>query len=183
MATHASLAEERLWEQVKVNANEKGCSLWTGHPDGMIRYSMVEPQRGQLVHVRRLSYLLAKGEPPPGHQIDYVCGEALCVRPDHLDALPRKLVLENRGSTNGNKSHCPKGHPYDEANTYYYNGSRQCRTCGKRKPAKSVGEGALDLRIWLGHPEVPVSVLGLGEVGASRSQVPEKNVFPEGGAF
>jgi 5-methylcytosine-specific restriction endonuclease McrA len=35
-----------------------------------------------------------------------------------LEALP-----------NGQKTHCPKGHPYDGENTYWYKGARQCRTC------------------------------------------------------
>lgn len=27
------------------------------------------------------------------------------------------------------KTHCPKGHPYDERNTLRYYGRRRCRTC------------------------------------------------------
>lgn len=30
---------------------------------------------------------------------------------------------------NGDKTHCPQGHEYDEANTYRWNGRRFCRTC------------------------------------------------------
>jgi len=26
-------------------------------------------------------------------------------------------------------THCPQGHPYDESNTYWWNGARQCKTC------------------------------------------------------
>jgi hypothetical protein len=27
------------------------------------------------------------------------------------------------------KTHCPKGHPYDQSNTYRRGNSRECRTC------------------------------------------------------
>lgn len=31
------------------------------------------------------------------------------------------------------KTHCPQNHPYDEANTYVYRGSRHCRTCHRER--------------------------------------------------
>lgn len=31
------------------------------------------------------------------------------------------------------KTHCPQGHPYDEANTYVHGTSRYCRECTNRK--------------------------------------------------
>lgn len=38
-----------------------------------------------------------------------------------------------KGERNAEKTHCSKGHPYDEANTYWYRSDgylrRQCRTC------------------------------------------------------
>jgi hypothetical protein len=34
------------------------------------------------------------------------------------------------------KTHCPKGHPYDEANTYVDKGKRICRIC-KRESRKA----------------------------------------------
>jgi hypothetical protein len=27
------------------------------------------------------------------------------------------------------RTHCPQGHPYDEANTRYWRGQRRCRAC------------------------------------------------------
>ncbi len=30
---------------------------------------------------------------------------------------------------NGEKTHCPQGHPYDAANTYIWRGRRICRAC------------------------------------------------------
>lgn len=34
------------------------------------------------------------------------------------------------------RTHCPKGHPYDEANTYIHRGHRYCRTCHNERRRK-----------------------------------------------
>ena len=45
-------------------------------------------------------------------------------------AASRRHYGELRGHRNARKTHCPKGHPYDEENTYLApDGARQCRTC------------------------------------------------------
>lgn len=31
------------------------------------------------------------------------------------------------------RTHCPQGHPYDDSNTYYFRGYRQCRACHAEK--------------------------------------------------
>ncbi|MDX3713446.1 HNH endonuclease signature motif containing protein [Streptomyces europaeiscabiei] len=82
------------------------------------------------------------------HQI--VAAAFLGPRPDghdvrHLDGNPLNSALSNlsygtrseneldkaRHGTNPNarKTHCPQGHPYDEANTYRLGRHRTCRTC------------------------------------------------------
>ena len=35
-----------------------------------------------------------------------------------------------------NKTHCPKGHPYDDANTYFDGKSRKCRACHRLRMAR-----------------------------------------------
>lgn len=36
---------------------------------------------------------------------------------------------ETLAAANLAKTHCPQGHPYDEANTQWYSGRRYCRGC------------------------------------------------------
>jgi hypothetical protein len=36
-----------------------------------------------------------------------------------------------QGDPQRQRTHCPQGHSYDEANTYVWNGWRYCRTCSK----------------------------------------------------
>jgi hypothetical protein len=86
------------------------------------------------------------GPIPVGLTIDHLCRVRRCVNPDHLEPVTRgENVL--RGDTitaaNARKTHCPRGHEYDEANTYVCKrGMRHCRTCHQlrqreRKAARS----------------------------------------------
>lgn len=72
----------------------------------------------------------------------------------HLDGNPLNAALTNlawgtHGENNrdqvrhgthphASKTHCPAGHPYDEANTYHHPaGDRRCRTCRSTQPEES----------------------------------------------
>jgi hypothetical protein len=55
-------------------------------------------------------------------------------RLDNLLYGTAKENMEDRDDWHGtnyemNLTHCPQDHPYDETNTYWYKGARQCRTC------------------------------------------------------
>lgn len=41
------------------------------------------------------------------------------------------LPPETPDRSNGTKTTCRNGHPYDDANTYVHNGKRACRECGR----------------------------------------------------
>lgn len=56
------------------------------------------------------------------------------------------------------RTHCPQGHPYDEANTYRNNGRRSCRACSKDRSriARETNREACNARAlrWRrSHPE------------------------------
>lgn len=104
------------------------CQLWTG-AIGSHGYGMINDK---LAH--RLAYEAVHGQIPEGLVIDHLCRTPLCVNVDHLEVV---TIAENvlRGESpparNKRKTHCPKGHPYDEENTYVNpnTGYRLCRTC------------------------------------------------------
>jgi len=118
---------DRFWS--KVNKTDE-CWIWTAGKNqkgyGQFRLN------GKTQKAHRVSYELMIGPIPDGLQIDHLCRNRACVRPDHLEAVtPRENT--SRGDTGKNmlvKTHCPQGHPYDEANTYRYkSGARSCRSC------------------------------------------------------
>lgn len=62
----------------------------------------------------------------------------LCVYVDHLEPVTPAENLrrsnEAPATINAQKTHCPKNHAYDEANTHVRpNGQRECRACGREE--------------------------------------------------
>lgn len=132
--------EDRLWSKVQKNS-PNGCWIWTGgvanHGYGEIGVgSRVGGAKRTKLLVHRLVYELLVGEIPDGLDIDHLCRNKICVNPAHLEPVTRRENLA-RGNGNITKTHCPQGHPYDEANTYRkksrYGFQRICRTCERRR--------------------------------------------------
>lgn len=48
-------------------------------------------------------------------------------RPPRAVKAPKPKI--GKGGRHRMKTHCPSGHPYDEANTYWHPGHRLCKTC------------------------------------------------------
>lgn len=102
---------------LRVQVSPTGCWLWNGpiNPGGYGTTSF----RGGCAKAHRVSYLLHRGEIPDGLQLDHLCRVRHCVNPDHLEPVTNQENA-SRGLTGDNhrsKTHCPKGHPYDEENT------------------------------------------------------------------
>jgi hypothetical protein len=86
---------------------------------------------------QRVAYELYVGEIPPGHDVHHVCGVRHCMNPVHLEVVRHDdhCRLTDGGAYNRRKTHCPQGHPYDEANTYRHSSGRQCQTCRQARDA------------------------------------------------
>ena len=81
----------------------------------------------------RRAYEELVGPIPEGLDLDHLCRVRACVNPAHLEPVTRKVNV-NRGEK-ANRTHCPKGHPYDALNTYYRtSGARVCRACQRGRP-------------------------------------------------
>lgn len=144
----------------KIVVNEDGCWTWdankrNGYGIFSVNYT--------TVGTHRFAYEYLIGPIPKGYEIDHFrmnpgprnapCSKACC-NPDHLEAVT-KLVNMQRGRSgqnpnswahNSSKTHCLRGHPYDQENTYYQKGGRACRACHRawnrawkeRKKAKTL---------------------------------------------
>lgn len=124
-----------VWERIKRSSVWDGeCLVWQRNTVLGGYGRIVIDRRKVLVH--RAVYEYFNGPIPEGLTIDHVrargCHSRACCNPSHLEVVTfRDNVL--RGSSfaakNARATHCPSGHPYDEANTRWYEGRRYCRQC------------------------------------------------------
>lgn len=106
------------------------CWAWGGGLAGGYGRVFITAVRASQIPTHCLAYRLEVGPIPPRHDVHHKCENKLCGNPSHLEALTRKQHWAATPRHNGNVTHCPHGHLYDEANIYYTKGKvRVCREC------------------------------------------------------
>lgn len=115
-----------------------GCWEWQGIKNaygyGVITTGSTSYGTVRRFMAHRLAWEFLRGPIPDGLQMDHLCRNRGCVNPDHLEPVTQHENLL-RGNTiparNAAKTHCAKGHAYDEANTRRdkKTGARICRAC------------------------------------------------------
>ncbi len=130
----------RFWRRVNkdgpVHPDLGPCWQWLGKPhrSGYGRHKAADG----VVYAHRFSYELNVGPIPSDLQLDHLCRNTMCVRPDHLEAVTQRVNHERSMSVcavNGRKTHCPAGHALSGENVHVYTiratGTlgRRCRTC------------------------------------------------------
>lgn len=123
----------RLWSKVVVYPGDNACWGWADVlSTAGYAYLGVGGRKGRKLLARRILYQLTIGPIPEGMDLDHLCRNRWCVRPDHQEPVPRRINLL-RGQTvtarNARATHCPQGHRYDIFNTVLYYNRRYCRTC------------------------------------------------------
>lgn len=125
-------ASERFWKQVKIYPN--GCWIWEGGTSNGYGSFFLGFKK---VKAHRYSYEQLVGKIPKGLEIDHLCRVRRCVNPYHMEPVTHSenvrrglMPVIGRLYQQG-KTHCPQGHPYDEANTYLRTDKvgRECRAC------------------------------------------------------
>lgn len=129
--------EERFWAKVVPTGF---CWLWEGAKSKSGHGNFVLESKVTAAH--RYAYSILVGEIPDGLHIDHLCRVRNCVNPDHLEPVtPQENVRRGfaTSSINRRKTHCVRGHEYNEENTHIrISGGRNCRLCdrvgARRKP-------------------------------------------------
>ena len=112
-----------------------GCWSWAGwhNQTRSGRYGYVRwDGRDRPVH--RVVYELVNGVTvPKGHDVDHLCRNASCVRPDHLEAVTHRVNLK-RGRA-GSKTACSYGHDWTDPKNVYvrHTGVRWCAACARER--------------------------------------------------
>lgn len=118
--------EQKFWSFVNKTST---CWLWNGSKTkgyGDFRF------RGLRVYAHRYAYELLVGPISKGLELDHLCRNPACIRPDHLDPVSHAVNM-SRG-VQAMKTHCIAGHPYSGENLIVRPTSkggmgRHCRAC------------------------------------------------------
>lgn len=119
-----------------------GCWNWLLGKDpggyGQFRFN----GKKDLAH--RIFYTQLIGPIPAGLDIDHLCRNRACVNPLHMEPVTRQVnTIRGVGpaARHAAATHCKRGHPFDEENTYWrsdrpFGRGRTCRTCGRERPRR-----------------------------------------------
>jgi hypothetical protein len=133
-------AETRFWAKVQRGTDDE-CWLWTGgtaHGYGRFRPDPRRSSRRPAVAAHRFAYELLIGPIPEGLTLDHLCEVRNCVNPAHLRPATNGDNARRSENTwagrNVRKTHCKRGHPYDDENTAWVKSvrgrlARECRIC------------------------------------------------------
>lgn len=143
---------ERFWPKVDRSGGPASCWPWTAgtRPDGYGVFWI----DGRMVAAHRIAWELTHGPIPEGNGYHGVCAlhgcdTPLCCNSEHPDHLflgthahnMADMAAKGRATNpvaehHRRLTHCPQGHPYDDANTRYLRrGSRACRACDRQRAA------------------------------------------------
>lgn len=111
----------------------------------------------RYVLAHRWLFEQVKGPIPTGMELDHLCRVPACVNPDHLESVTHTENMRRAELATGSaarhgrarvaagfevpaarfqrsKTHCPRGHAYDEKNTHVSRSNRRtCRACARER--------------------------------------------------
>lgn len=118
---------------MRCKRQENGCIVLEAMP------SQIYPRikiKGKPTRAVRFAYQTFVGPIPEGMQLDHLCFNTKCVNPLHVEPVTGRentLRSNNPAAINSRKTQCVNGHPFDDENTYTWNGMRGCITCRKER--------------------------------------------------
>lgn len=110
-----------FWDRV---VKGDGCWSWTGNHDDKGYARVWRDGRTALAH--RVAYIETVGPVPEGLELDHLCRNRGCVRPDHLEPVTHTENMRRSPLAMARREVCQRGHPIEYIRP---SGRRGCRTC------------------------------------------------------
>lgn len=112
-----------------------GCWEWQGNKttNGYGKWQRGPGHSERAVH--RIAFEHYRNTPiPQGMQLDHLCRNRVCLNPDHLEVVTPSENTLRQDHWERRKTHCPKGHEYNDENTRRTpKGKRVCRICDRTR--------------------------------------------------
>ena len=125
----------RISERLLLNVEPDGDCIVSRYSTGSHGYSQIgwkDDGRNRMALGHRIAWEALRGPIPSSLTVDHICHNRRCVNVDHLRLLSN--VDNARDNGHVSKTECPRGHEYDETNTYRNpKGHRICRACARER--------------------------------------------------
>ena len=122
----------RFWAKVAFS-DETECWYWTAsfNRDGYGQFKILGSYEG----AHRWAWECCNGPVPEGMELDHLCRNRRCVRPDHLDAVTHRENCRrgSRGLLRSPAEQCVRGHEFTPINTRLSQRERICRSCARER--------------------------------------------------
>lgn len=131
---------EQRWRTSYIE-DGNGCWVWQGVKSR--GYGIISCGAHSQKFAHRFVFELLVGKVPEGTELDHLCRNRACIRPDHLEPVPHEVNVQRgeAGIANSSKTHCKHGHEFTAANTYHPAGQpnrRACVACQRRANRESM---------------------------------------------
>jgi hypothetical protein len=129
----SALEMDRFWRFV-VKQDGDGCWVWSGSKSkgyGFFGF------RGRNIKAHRFIWRVVNGAVPTDLELDHICNNRSCIRLSHLRLSTARANVLRGGSViaaNALKTHCLRGHEFNEENTLISpKNYRRCRACNRER--------------------------------------------------
>jgi hypothetical protein len=136
---------QRSFDEVFAQRVDVGlCWEWTGASNNGYGKAFFE---GRIWLAHRLVWTMLVGPILDDLVLDHLCRNTICVNPDHLEVVTlaeNKRRGYSKAAINARKTHCKKGHPFDERSIRADGTGRRCRICAvedERERQRRIREG------------------------------------------